>query len=450
MAVQKPKFNLRMLLAIAAILGLVAAACGNSTKTGSSTTTKASSGENVTITGVPGVTDTQIKYTVVGTGSNNPLGTCVLDCYLNGVKAYFDYRNDAGGIYGRDLVVSKTIDDELGKNQEAALEVTAANDTFGTFEAVQIANGWATLAAAGVPTYVWDINPAQATGHPEIFGSREVVCIECTSRPVALVVKLAGAKKIATLGYGVSDNSKQCAQAQADTIKKYSSDIGGAQVAYVNSGLDFGLPNGIAPEVTAMKQAGVDLVMGCLDLNGMKTLAQEMKRQGMGDVTIYHTNTYDQAFVTAAGDLFNNDYVQVSFRPLESNTGASSLDTYKEWMKKSGKEIDELSMNGWINADLAYQGLVAAGPDFNRQKVIDATNKMTAYTADGLTQPDWTRQHVAPTQADPTTNGAAQDCIALVKVVDGKFQIVGDASKPWDCWPGTTRDWSEPVATNFQ
>jgi branched-chain amino acid transport system substrate-binding protein len=113
MAVQKPKFNLRMLLAIAAILGLVAAACGNSTKTGSSTTTKASSGENVTITGVPGVTDTQIKYTVVGTGSNNPLGTCVLDCYLNGVKAYFDYRNDAGGIYGRDLVVSKTIDDEL-------------------------------------------------------------------------------------------------------------------------------------------------------------------------------------------------------------------------------------------------------------------------------------------------------------------------------------------------
>ena len=31
-------------------------------------------------------------------------------------------------------------------------------------------------------------------------------------------------------------------------------------------------------------------------------------------------------------------------------------------------------MDGWINADLAYEGLVAAGPDFDRQKVIDATN----------------------------------------------------------------------------
>ena len=37
-----------------------------------------------------------------------------------------------------------------------------------------------------------------------------------------------------------------------------------------------------------------------------------------------------------------------------------------------------------------------------------------------------------------------------MKIVDGKFQVVGDAAKPWVCWPGDTLDWSEPVATNFQ
>jgi hypothetical protein len=38
----------------------------------------------------------------------------------------------------------------------------------------------------------------------------------------------------------------------------------------------------------------------------------------------------------------------------------------------------------------------------------------------------------------------------MVRVTNGKFVVVGDASKPWACWPGDTRDWSEPVAKDFQ
>ena len=43
-------------------------------------------------------------------------------------------------------------------------------------------------------------------------------------------------------------------------------------------------------------------------------------------------------------------------------------------------------MNGWLNADLFVDGLKAAGPDFSRQKLIDAINKMTDYKANGLLQ----------------------------------------------------------------
>jgi branched-chain amino acid transport system substrate-binding protein len=53
-------------------------------------------------------------------------------------------------------------------------------------------------------------------------------------------------------------------------------------------------------------------------------------------------------------------------------------------MKKGGFEQNETSLAGWINADLFYQGLKAAGPDFARQKVVDEINKMTDYTAGGL------------------------------------------------------------------
>ena len=43
-------------------------------------------------------------------------------------------------------------------------------------------SGWGDLAKAGIPTYVWAINPAQAAGHKEIFGNREVICISCVKR----------------------------------------------------------------------------------------------------------------------------------------------------------------------------------------------------------------------------------------------------------------------------
>jgi len=439
----------RGLIAIAVLVALVAAACGNASndKPAASTSPPGTGGSGAA---VPGVTADEIKFSSIGTNSNNPLGTCVLDCFDQGVKAYFDYRNSEGGIYGKKLVLSKELDDELSKNQEKALEVITANDTFGNFNAPQLASGWADLANAGIPTYVWAINPAQASGHDQIFGNAAVQCITCTARYDAEIAKIAGAKKIATLGYGVSDNSKQCAEGAKKSIEQYSGDIGGAEVVYMRSDLDFGLPNGIAPEVSAIKSSGADLVIGCLDLNGMKTLSEEMERQGIGDTKLLHPNTYDQTFVKENASLFEGDYVLVQFRPFEAEAGSSSLDAFKEWMGKNGDTITELSMLGWINADLAYQGIKAAGENFNRQSVIDATNQITDYTADGLIAPiDWSRQHVAPTQEDSATHGPKYDCFALVQVKDGAFQMVGDSSKPWSCWPGDTRDWSEPTSMDF-
>jgi hypothetical protein len=188
-----------------------------------------------------------------------------------------------------------------------------------------------------------------------------------------------------------------------------------------------------------------------MDLNGSKTLAQEMARQGMGDVAILHLNMYDQSFVKAAGDLFDGDYVFPQFRPFEADTGDSTLDTFKQWMAKANKPISEIAMVGWINADEAYQGLKAAGTNFTRQSVIDATNKMTSYTANGLVQPiDWTRQHEPTSDADPSAHGPKYDCMNVVTIVNGDFHLVGNTSKPWVCWPGNTSAWSTPTYMDFK
>jgi hypothetical protein len=452
----------RRLLGAVAVLALALAACGNSdddddasddptTTTvsgGASTTAGGDGGEFVPLPDVPGVTDEEIRFAAFGTQANNPLGTCVLNCYTDGINAYFAFRNAEGGVHARDLVLSTVLDDELANNQVRAIEIVSANDTFAAFSATQIASGWADVANAGIPLYSWGIHFNEANGLEGIFNHNGMACAGCPSRGEVYVATLAGATRVASLGYGVSQNSKDCANAKVDSVELFGEETGLEHV-YLNDELAFGLPNGIAPEVTAMRDAGVDFIMACIDLNGQKTLAQELERQGMGDVTMLHSNTYDAEFVREAGDLFEGDYVSVQTRPFEADPGDSGLADFQQWMEETGSEISEMAMAGWINADLAYQGLLAAGPEFDRQSVIDATNQMTDYTADGLLNPiNWAEGgHDTPTD---WASGKALECLSIVQVVGGEFELVGEPTAPFHCWDNSNHDWSEPEPTNFE
>ena len=199
-----------------------------------------------------------------------------------------------------------------------------------------------------------------------------------------------------------------------------------------------------------MKDAGVDIVMTCMDLNGVKTLAQEMERQGVGEVPVLHNDSYDADFIAANGDLFEGDIVQTSFRPFEADAGTSQLATFKDWMAKTNQPLSEIALQGWINADLAYQGLKAAGPGFDRKSVIDATNHLTKFSAGGLITPiDWSRQHDAPTEDDPTTHGYAIECRSLLRVKDHHFEMIGPADKAFTCFDPKDQSWAEPTHQSF-
>jgi len=223
----------------------------------------------------------------------------------------------------------------------------------------------------------------------------------------------------------------------------------GVEVVYTNDDLDYGLPNGIGPEVTAMKDAGVDFISTCVDLNGMKTLAQELNRQGMDDVVLYHPNSYDQVFVESSDGLFEGDVVSVQFRPLESDPGESALGEFRTWIERQDSPLSELAMVGWLNASLAFDGLLAAGPEFDRERVVAATNALEGWTADGLLSPiDWADAHTPYTDADPPQ--PPPECTSLVRVADGAFVPFGDAAKPWQCWTMDPNAEFEPTPTDFE
>ena len=458
----------RLVPALGALLAgvMLLAACGNAgdddtttketTTSGATTTTgdrtpDESHGEFQPIEGVPGVTDEAINFAVLSTGAANPLGYCLLDCVADGVEAYFAWRNSEGGLHGRKLVLSKVVDDELTNNELEALDLIDAGDVFAVISEPLIANGFADFASAGVPVYTNAVPSAEADGVDSIFPYPGVNCGTSASRFHVYAAQLAGATKVGALGYGVSQASKDCVDAQVASFENWGADAG-IELVYANNDLPYGLANGVGPEVTAMKSAGVDFVLTCLDQNGALTLDQELERQGMADVAVQLPQGYaDYGFVEANADVLEGDVLSMPYRPFEADSQGSDIERFTDWMEQTGSEITDHAIEGWLDADLAYQGVLAAGPQFDRSKVVEATNQFTDYTAGGMLAPvDWTRQHDAVTPDDPTTNDNEIECFAFVQVRSGAFEMLGDPAKPWVCWQTADQSWSPPTPMTFQ
>jgi hypothetical protein len=462
--------KLSTVLALLLAFSLLAAACGNSGDTATdattttTTTTAAPVGDGdgnvvdepvvdrntfVALEGVPGVSDESIAVAVLGLRENNPLGTCILDCYLTGIEAYFDYENSLGGVFGRQLEVGTALDDELFLHQDRALQIIADEDTLVTFGATLNPGGYGDLNDAGIPTFNWGIQAPQNNERFNMFPHQGVFCVDCKGRALPYMMSLAEATTAVTLGYGISPESQTCANTLAAAVDEYSGDLG-IEVAKVYDDLEFGLNNGIAPQVTEWGDLGVDFVGTCLDLNGMKTIAEELQRQGLRDqITMWHPNTYDAGFVAEAGSLFDGDFVAPQFVPFEF-TDHPQIQLYNEWVGAHGGQTAEQTMVGWMNAMLFVEGLIATGPEFDRPSIVDTINtEFTAYTYNGLNFPlDWSRQHVAPTDDDRLTHGATLECVALMRMLDGAFEKIND--DPWQCWPQDDLSWQDPTPSTFE
>ncbi|MCY3635662.1 MAG: ABC transporter substrate-binding protein [bacterium] len=400
----------------------------------------------VPISGVPGVNDDEIKVTSIVTISNNALGTNI-GAYNDGIEAYFNFINDTGGIYGRELVLATKRDDQLFQNLPESLAMVEEDDSLAAFVATLLFFGADTLNDAGVPTFGWNIHNEFADRW-NIVGNIAPSCIGCIHQLFPYVATQVGATKIGVFGYGNSENSKICAEGTRDSIEHYSAEAGGMTVEFFDTSIEFGMAGGIAPQVSEMKDKGVDFIFTCLDLNGMRTIAQELAKQDYRDqVTMYHPNTYNHEFVAANADLFEGDLVFVQFVPFEAEIDSELQRRFFEYT--ADLKLEEQTIVGWLNAHLFYDGLLAAGPEFDRASLMEAVRGFDDYSHDGLTNPiDWSRQIALPN--DNPDADYEYRCINAVQIVDGAFeQWTGEPGKPWMCWEVVREDWHDPEALSF-
>ena len=230
----------------------------------------------------PGVTAKEIKVGGVVTASNDPTGG-KLDTAYDGVKAYFDYINSKGGVYGRKLVLDAKHDDQLANNRSEVQSLLTNDDVFAALPiATQLYTGSKLLADAGVPTYGWDINEEWGSENhnpgPSNFFTNvgDYICFTCaTAGPQSWLPKKLNRHRIGNLAFNVSQ-STSCADGLEKSLAKYKT----GKIVFQDKSLAFGTPD-YSAQVAQMKEKNVDLVITCIDGNGAATLAREMKKQGL-------------------------------------------------------------------------------------------------------------------------------------------------------------------------
>lgn len=366
----------------------------------------------------PGVTDSEIKVGGV-VSKTNPLGGRY-DHAFKGVEAYFAMVNAEGGLYGRQLKLDVQRDDQVANNQQEAQALVSQDDIFAVLPvATLLFSGAQTFASAQVPTFGWTINKEWA-GPPNLFGERgSFLCFDCAYPIQPWVAGQLGRSKVAVLAYNVPQ-SASCAEGIKNSFEQY----GDAEIVFSDTALSYGTTD-YSVQVGKMKEAGVDFISTCMDTNGVKALADEVKEQQLPAVQ-YIQNGYDHELAREF-PVLDGSYVLTWFQPFEVEQPPPAMQRYFEWIDKVGGERSELSMVGWLNADLFVRGLKAAGPSFTRQKVIDAVNAMEDWTADGLIPGiDWTIYH---------SDQADVGCYAISKIEGGAFTPqFGEPGKPFMCF----------------
>jgi ABC-type branched-subunit amino acid transport system substrate-binding protein len=436
-------------VAVLATIALVAAACGNAgdddaADDGGSNATVTTSDQSdldkkVDITGVPGVTDDEIRVVTI-TATTNIIGG-QYGQLADGIQAYFDMVNADGGIYGRKLVISKKRDDQMGQNAQTVQASLAEDDAFATFVATTLFTGAPALAKAKMPTFIWNINP-EFTGNPTFFAQLGSLCFGCPGKIIPWLAEQLGAEKVAILAYGVSDQSIKCGQGNKKAFETYPT----ADVVFYDDSIGFRAQ--LSAQVSEMKKRGVQFVTTCMDGQESIVLAKEMRKQGL-DAVQHLPNGYDYQLVAENAELLEGSIVIPQFTALEHEPQIPAWEDFSEWIGKLDKRVVETTIVGWILAHEFVTGLKLVGPDFDQEKLVGALNTLTDYDADGMIAPiDWTKAHI-----DPVKNEDARgdlECANFVEVKGGEFvPKFAEPGKPWVCFDREATDVSSPENMSF-
>ena len=401
-------------------VGMAVATAGCSSSSSTTATTRAAATSSTATTGsansssAPGVSATQVDIGAISSKTGPLAG--YFGGLAPGMTAYFKTVDAAGGINGRDIVLTDSLDDG-GSPTQFTQDTRTLIDQDHVF-AVGVASAWFTpnyFVANGTPTYGYNVS-SNWQGAPNLFAVGGSTQIYAAGFPtLAYFINKVGARSVAFISYGPSiASSYDACNADAAGMKKAGIDVDFVDVAAQLGG-------SYSSDVQRMQQSGSQLVVTCMQASDNITLARDIQQYGL-KIKQFWLNGYDQTLLSQYNGLMQGVYVfNASAVPFEAADTARYGNTYKG-MQQYIAAMDKyeptytyngVAFQGWQSAALIAAGIRAAGNDVTQATVVDATNTITDFTAGGLSAPvDWTVGHTGTT---------LPDCSSFVQVSGTKY-----------------------------
>lgn len=345
----------------------------------------------------PGVTSNSITVASLATASG-ALSSGFVDL-VYGVKAYLDMVNAQGGVDGRKIIWSKVADDQgsATTDEVQARNLVVQDHVFaivgvGTpfFEAGPY------LGSTGTPTFGYLVEGGW-NKYPNLFGAYgSVLDYNTNAGDLTYVANQLHDTSVAVLAYGFVATSKDACQAAANGMKK-----NGVNVSFEDLNMSY-LENPTS-DVQQMVAHHTDLVLTCLDGPEALSVAETMHQYKLDAREIwlngYSRSVASQNAAAMSGDLFQLQHVP--FEAVKEYPGKyPAMAQYISTMNKyePAWTYDDISFQGWVNAELFVDGLKKVGRDLTQQRLVNAINHMTGFTADGLTSAiNWKTAHTIAT-----------------------------------------------------
>lgn len=353
-----------------------------------------------------GVTPTEIK---VGNVSQiTGLVPGFAQTSVNGVKAYFNMVNNAGGVCGRKLTLV-TADDRF----QSATNRSETDKM--TTQVLALVGSLSVVDDGGAPIIdeklIADVS--LATTGPRVAAKNNFSPNPIDPTPGAG----NGLGKILEYFKSTQGISKpaifyQDVATGANQANSYKTDFEKAGIPVVATYPVAPTATNFNTQANDMKQKGVDFIITVAEVNAMANLAKAFESVGyFPKVPFYGAQVYGKKFLQLAGSAAEGTKVGLIFAVPEEAASNPAIAALATWYQRSapGADLDFFSVASWLAADMFVSALKAAGPDPTQAKIIAELQKFTAYTGNGLVGT------INPAQKKPPA------CFNVIEVKGGKW-----------------------------
>jgi branched-chain amino acid transport system substrate-binding protein len=391
------------------IKAALAAALGGTMLAGTLLVASATTAGAQSSSSAPGVTANSITVGTISTQTGVLASN--FGSLIQGEKAYFNYINAQGGVNGRKIDYKYQLDDGGNPTTFNQLANTLINQDH-VFAVTGVGTAFFTpnlFVESGIPTYGYNVTGNWAPAKNLFAAGGSVQYYPAGAPSVGYVSRKTHSPSIAFVAYGIAASADAC-QAEEASLK-----AAGYNISY--SDLKINYPGTTAAtDVQRMKQAGSNMVVSCMDVQGNVTMARAIKQYGL-HITQLWFNGNDKQTLNANQSLMQGIYFNIAHVPFTApQSDYPGLKLYLTQMKKYEPNYaeDEVAIQGWESAALFVQGVKMAGNNLTWANVINADNSLTAFTAGGLTAPtNW--------KDAGHTGHAPPYCSANIKVQGNKY-----------------------------